>query len=46
MYGLSGSFLCLVRPDGHLGLVQRPPDVRGLRAYLELLGLEAPPVGR
>lgn len=37
MYGLTGSFLCLVRPDGHLGLVQRPPDVRGLREYLELL---------
>jgi 3-(3-hydroxy-phenyl)propionate hydroxylase len=34
MYGLRGNYLCLVRPDGHIGLVQQPIDLNGLRSYL------------
>lgn len=37
LYGLSGDFLCLIRPDGHLGLVQRPLDLDALRDYLLLI---------
>lgn len=33
-YGLEDDFLCLVRPDGHLGLVQRPIQVASLKEYL------------
>ncbi len=35
LYGLSGEFLCLVRPDDHIGLVQAPINERGLRKYLK-----------
>lgn len=34
LYRLRGEFLCLVRPDGHVGLLQRPIDEEGLEAYL------------
>ena len=34
LYGLRGEFLCLVRPDGHLGLVQRPVRRGALADYL------------
>lgn len=38
LYGMTGEFLCLVRPDGHLGLVQRPVREASLAAYLAQLG--------
>lgn len=37
LYGLNVDFLCLVRPDDHLGLVQRPLNESLLREYLRLL---------
>ena len=37
LYGLRTDFLCLIRPDGHVGLVQVPPDERGLNDYLALI---------
>jgi hypothetical protein len=37
MYGMSGEFLCLIRPDDHVGLIQRPIDEASLRAYLEMI---------
>jgi 2-polyprenyl-6-methoxyphenol hydroxylase-like FAD-dependent oxidoreductase len=38
LYGFGPNFLCLVRPDDHLGLVQCPVDERRLIAYLTLIG--------
>jgi hypothetical protein len=37
LYGARGEFLYLVRPDGYVGLLQRPLDERALRAYLAKL---------
>jgi 2-polyprenyl-6-methoxyphenol hydroxylase-like FAD-dependent oxidoreductase len=37
LYGMTGRFLCLVRPDGHVGLFQRPVNEGRLRDYLEKL---------
>lgn len=37
LYGLSGDFLCLIRPDDHIGLLQQPIDERALAKYLALL---------
>jgi 2-polyprenyl-6-methoxyphenol hydroxylase-like FAD-dependent oxidoreductase len=37
LYGLQTDFLCLIRPDGHVGLVQVPPDERRLNGYLSLI---------
>ena len=37
LYGLRTDFLCLIRPDGYVGLVQVPPDERGLNDYLALI---------
>jgi 2-polyprenyl-6-methoxyphenol hydroxylase-like FAD-dependent oxidoreductase len=34
LYGLRGDFLCLIRPDGHLGLIQQPLRVASLKKYL------------
>jgi 2-polyprenyl-6-methoxyphenol hydroxylase-like FAD-dependent oxidoreductase len=34
LYGMTGDFLCLIRPDDHIGLFQRPPNERSLRRYL------------
>jgi 2-polyprenyl-6-methoxyphenol hydroxylase-like FAD-dependent oxidoreductase len=34
IYGMQGRRLCLLRPDGHLGLVQRNLDEESLRRYL------------
>ncbi len=42
LYGARGKFLYLIRPDGYVGLFQRPVDERALRAYLaKLFGTEA-----
>ena len=38
LYGLRVNFLCLIRPDGHIGLVQIPPDEKSLEDYLALIG--------
>jgi hypothetical protein len=35
IYGLNEDFLCIIRPDGHLGLVQKPFRVKGLEKYLQ-----------
>jgi hypothetical protein len=37
MYGLRRGFLCLIRPDGHVGLVQVPPNRAQLVNYLSLI---------
>jgi 2-polyprenyl-6-methoxyphenol hydroxylase-like FAD-dependent oxidoreductase len=37
LYGLRTNFLCLIRPDGHVGLVQVPPDEKHLNDYLTLI---------
>lgn len=37
LYGISGEFLCLIRPDDHVGLIQRPIDETRLEEYLRLL---------
>jgi 2-polyprenyl-6-methoxyphenol hydroxylase-like FAD-dependent oxidoreductase len=37
LYGARGEFLYLVRPDGYVGLFQRPIDERALRGYLAQL---------
>ena len=34
IYGLRGQFLCLVRPDDHIGLLQSPIDEPKLRQFL------------
>ena len=38
IYGMKGDFLCLIRPDGHIGLFQQKVDVASLRSYLDMLG--------
>ncbi len=35
IYGVTSDSLCLVRPDDHVGLIQRPFKEDGLRAYLQ-----------
>ncbi|MEO7910029.1 MAG: FAD-dependent monooxygenase, partial [Roseiflexaceae bacterium] len=37
LYGARGEFLYLIRPDGYVGLFQRPLNERALRAYLAKL---------
>jgi 4,5-epoxidase len=37
LYGLAGEFLCLIRPDGHLGLIQQPFHVLSLKNYLRAI---------
>jgi 4,5-epoxidase len=37
LYGARGEYLYLVRPDGYVGLFQRPVDERALQAYLSRL---------
>ena len=34
IYGLTEDFLCLIRPDGHIGLVQSPISLAVLTTYL------------
>jgi 2-polyprenyl-6-methoxyphenol hydroxylase-like FAD-dependent oxidoreductase len=38
IYGMRGDFLCLIRPDGHIGLFQKSIDLPSLRIYLDMLG--------
>ena len=33
-YGLKNEFLCLIRPDGHIGLLQHPVNLNTFRDYL------------
>ncbi|HKP05221.1 MAG TPA: FAD-dependent monooxygenase [Chthoniobacterales bacterium] len=35
LYGAQGPFLCLIRPDGHVGLFQCPADAHSLALYLK-----------
>jgi 2-polyprenyl-6-methoxyphenol hydroxylase-like FAD-dependent oxidoreductase len=35
LYGVQGSFLCLLRPDGHIGLLQGKADPQSLVGYLK-----------
>lgn len=37
LYGMRGQFLCLVRPDDHIGLFQRPVNHEALQDYLSLI---------
>jgi hypothetical protein len=37
IYGMSGNYACLIRPDGHIGLFQRPVNLDRLQSYLSLL---------
>ena len=37
LYGLRSAFLSLIRPDGHVGLVQMPPNLDQLLNYLSLI---------
>jgi 4,5-epoxidase len=37
IYGMSGEFACIIRPDGHIGLFQRPVNLERLQSYLSLL---------
>lgn len=37
LYGVRGEFLCLIRPDGYVGLFQRPIDGRALQDYMAKL---------
>lgn len=37
LYGLTGDFLCLIRPDDHIGLIQRPSNASTLLDYIALL---------
>ena len=41
IYGMKGEFLCLIRPDGHIGLYQRQIDLAAVRNYLDMLGPQA-----
>ena len=38
LYGMAGDFLCLIRPDDHVGLFQRPINEASLDDYLGMLG--------
>jgi 4,5-epoxidase len=38
IYGMEGQFLCLIRPDGHIGLFQQQIELPSLRSYLNMLG--------
>jgi 2-polyprenyl-6-methoxyphenol hydroxylase-like FAD-dependent oxidoreductase len=35
LYGLGSSYVCLIRPDGHVGLILVPDERRRLQEYLE-----------
>ena len=37
LYGMKGEFVCIIRPDGHVGLVQRPIRMRPIRDWLARL---------
>ena len=37
LYGLGPNSLCLIRPDGHIGLLQYPSDTTSLKSYLRLI---------
>lgn len=37
IYQLEGPFLCMIRPDLHLGLIQQPVNLQALSAYLQQL---------
>jgi 2-polyprenyl-6-methoxyphenol hydroxylase-like FAD-dependent oxidoreductase len=37
LYGLREDFICLIRPDGHIGLIQQPVSIAGLKDYLKLI---------
>jgi hypothetical protein len=37
LYGMDGDFFCLVRPDDHIGLFQRPIDEGAITHYIATL---------
>jgi 2-polyprenyl-6-methoxyphenol hydroxylase-like FAD-dependent oxidoreductase len=37
LYGLRNEYLCLIRPDGHLGLVQHSMNISSLKEYLKMI---------
>lgn len=34
LYGMSGQYICVIRPDGHVGLFQRPIRISPIRTWL------------
>jgi 4,5-epoxidase len=34
LYGMTGSYACIIRPDGHVGLFQRPVQIEPVKAWL------------
>jgi 2-polyprenyl-6-methoxyphenol hydroxylase-like FAD-dependent oxidoreductase len=42
LYGLAGEFLCLIRPDDHIGLLQHRMDEAGALEYLALISAPSP----
>lgn len=44
LYGLRENFFCLIRPDGHIGLVQHPISLSGVTDYLKLICPDQPKV--
>jgi hypothetical protein len=46
LYGMIGYFLCLIRPDDHIGLFQRPINERTLVEYLSWLSPSPTLVGK
>jgi 4,5-epoxidase len=37
LYGMTGQYLCIFRPDGHVGLFQRPIKIAPIRNWLGLI---------
>jgi len=37
LYGLTDDFACLIRPDGHIGLIQKPMCAEGLEQYFKMI---------
>lgn len=45
LYGMTGDFLCLIRPDDHIGLFIRPVSDRELGTYLAKISSSRPEIG-
>jgi 2-polyprenyl-6-methoxyphenol hydroxylase-like FAD-dependent oxidoreductase len=37
LYGLRENFVCVIRPDGYLGLIQQPISLPNLRKYVKMI---------
>jgi 2-polyprenyl-6-methoxyphenol hydroxylase-like FAD-dependent oxidoreductase len=43
LYGLRDDFICLIRPDGHIGLIQHPISISGVKDYLKMICADSEP---